>query len=156
MTRYNPVDILMTLVKDNFAVGRNNSSAPIKGGKRPHHITDWEGSNKTLPSLEFRFQSRKDVIKNLNATCRYTKEEVRIIIRSRYQDECWKMLYHLFDDILIPESTNFTTLSDYSSMEYNFLEALSGFDVNEYSEDVSYWRSDILVIFHKPKIHTLN
>ena len=156
MTKYFPVDILMALIKANFAVGRNNTSAPIKGGKLPHMITDWDtNSEQPLPSLEFKYQSRRDNIRNLNANFRYTKEEVRIIIRSAYLNECWNIGYHLMDDILIPESKNFTTLTGFSNMEYNFLEVLSSFDVNEFAEDRPYWRMDILVIMHKPKIHTL-
>lgn len=119
-------------------------------------ITDWEGSDRPLPSVELLWQSRKDVIKTLTTACRYTTEEVRLKVRSESTGECWKIVAHLMDDILIPESKNFTTLTNFSNMEYNFLEAVSSFDVAEYSEDVRYYQMSILVIFHRPKVHVLN
>ena len=155
MTRYSPIDIIMELVKVNFEVGRNNSLAPVRGGKRVAHILDWDTNpDKPLPSLEFKFQARRDRIGNLNSNFRYSKEDVRIVIRSDDLKEIWKLGIHLMDDIFIPESKNFTTLTGFSNMEYNFLEAISSFDVNEFAEDRPYWRMDILVILHKPKVHT--
>ncbi|MHA1330686.1 MAG: hypothetical protein ACTSR2_06385 [Candidatus Hodarchaeales archaeon] len=154
---YNPLEIVATLVENNFAVGRNNSSAPVKGGKRPHIIFDWDGNmDKPLPSLEFRFDSGNYTIRNLNSNFRYNKDEIRIVVRSKIQHECWLIGNHIIDDILIPETTNFTTLTDYPNMEYNFLEVLSNRDVREYAEDELYWRMDILVILHRPKVYTLN
>lgn len=154
MTRYNPVDIVLTLVKNNFAVGRNNSTAPIKGGKRPQMTLHWD--TKTFPSCEFLNRGRpSDKILNLNSNAKYVKEDVRIICRSIITGECWKMTHHIMDDILIPQCKNFTTMTAFSNMEYNFLEATSNYVITEYSEDVLYERMDIAVTLHKPKIYTL-
>ncbi len=154
ITRYNPVDIVLTLVKDNFAVGRDNSTAPCKGGKRPSMKVYWD--LKTFPSCEFTYRGRpSDKILNLQSNAKYVKEDVRIICRSIITGEVWKMAHHIMDDILIPQCKNFTTMTAFPNMEYNFLEATSNFTILEYSEDVQYERIDIAVTLHKPKVYTL-
>lgn len=156
VTRFNPIDIVLKLVKSNFATGRNNATSPIKSGKRPAMTLDWGNKGKPLPSCEFLYRGRpSDKILNLNSNAKYIKEDVRIICRSKIMGECWKMVHHIMDDILIPQCKNFTTLTGFSNMEYNFLEATSSFVINEYSEDVLYERCDIAVTLHKPKVFTL-
>lgn len=156
MVRYDPRNIVLNLIKDNFATGRDNSTAPIKGGKRPAMMMYWSDKGKPLPSCEFLYRGRpSDKILNLQTNAKYIKEDIRIVCRSKIVGECWKMVHHIMDDILIPQCKNFTTMTKYPNMEYNFLEATSNFVINEYSEDVPYERVDISVTLHKPKIFSL-
>jgi len=156
MTAYHPIDILKTLINNNMEVGRNNASAPVKGGKRFDFIDDWANSDKdVLPSVEFIYNRSNYKIGSLDTSYRDIKEEVRLKIRSETELETWK-ISNWISDLLITECKNFTTLSEFPDMEYSFIEVIEGNRMEEYSEDVTYWLHDILVIFHKPKIYTIN
>lgn len=155
MVNYDPAAIAMELIKENWAIGRNNTSAPCKDGRRPSNIDDWEENpDKPLPSLEFENSTGSFNILSLDAATRYLKDEVRIVVRSKRKEEAKLMTLHLCD-IGIEQCKAFTSLSKFPNMNYNFLETLSTFKVNEYADDVTFWRIDVLFVFHAPKKFTL-
>lgn len=157
MTYYDPVNVVLYLVRTYFPVGRSNS--PCKSKKKPDFTTKWEESEeKPLPSIEFKYYSQQSQIKSLSTAFRYNLEMVRIVVRSAREDECWKIKNAIIDDILIPRCKSFVTdlSTKFSSMEYNFIEYTDDHRMEQYSENELFYRSDILVTLHRPKVYTLN
>jgi hypothetical protein len=156
MVAYHPIDILKALFDLHMEVGRDNASAPVKGGKRFDYEDDWENSDKdNLPSVEFIYNRNTAKIRSLDTSFRDGKEEVRLKVRAESEGECWEISQWI-EDVVITECKNFTTLTGFSNMDYSFLEFMEGSRIEEYSEDVNYWLHDILVIFEKPKVYTIN
>lgn len=135
-----------------WEIGQDNPNSPLDDGRRPHLTHDWEGDDRPIPSIEVYNDGDEHKVINLATDVYDEKHNVRVITRFETRDECWKVgnfLKKLFKRLAI----NHHIVEGFENNDFGRLQPVSMNRIVEYSEDVGYWRHDILARINKTKVY---